>query len=871
MAFDNTTVNFRIRREIGGFAGFVERSWARWWVKALAVIGLLAVIGYAVFWFVFAADLPSVDKLRTYEPPLPTNVRGVDGTPIHSYARERRVELSYAEYPPLLVRAFLAAEDKTFFEHHGVDYLGIANAFVTNLTSKKRAAGASTITQQVAKNLLIGNAPSYTRKIKEAILAYRIEDSLTKQQILELYLNQIALGRNAFGVEAASYAYFGKDLNQLDLAQMAYLAILPKGPSNYDPVRHKDRALDRRAYVLREMLKNGFITQAQHDSAMAEPLGTVPRQTPKIETAGSGYFVEEVRRQLIDKFGEDEKAGPYSVYSGGLWVRTSLDNSLQEYAQTALRQGLLRFDGGRGWSGPLGHTEISAAATTATPTPIAADTDEDAAQMVSDRKWQQALLNTNIGLDYDNWRAAIVSGLSSDAAALTFADGTSGTLPRWGAQMPVRGEGGTAFAALKTGDIIAVAPEGGTFVLRSVPKISGAFVVEEPQTGRVLAMQGGFDFRVQAFNRATQAMRQPGSTIKPIVYASALEQGMTPASIIVDGPFCVYQSARLGQKCFKNFGGAGGSGAHTMRWGVEQSRNLMTVRAAATTGMGHVVSLMDRIGVGKYPPYLSFALGAGETTVSRMVNAYAILANQGQSHPASLIDFVQDRHGKVVFPANWHPCDRCNAPDWNGKAMPRPVVQGKQIVDAMSAYQMIHIAEGVIQRGTATVLRDLDRPMFGKTGTNSGPTDVWFIGGTPQMIGGLYIGYDQPHSLGGGAQGGTIAAPIFKAFAVKAYEGMPKIPFRAPQGIRMLRIDRASGKPVFGAWPDSDPKASVIWEAFKPESEPRRAVHRDLVVPDPAAVAAAAAAAAKARAAQQAEQKDARRDSDFLQRQGGIY
>ena len=846
-ASDETNVQFRIRREIGGFRGVIARGWARWWVKALAALAVLVAIAYALFMFLFAAGLPSVDTLRTYEPPLPTNVRGVDGTPIHSYARERRVELSYDEYPPLLVRAFLAAEDKTFFEHHGVDYLGIANAAFNNLTSKRRAAGASTITQQVAKNLLIGNEVSYTRKIKEAILAYRIEDTLTKQQILELYLNQIALGRNAFGVEAASYAYFGKDLNQLDLAQMAYLAILPKGPSNYDPVRHTQKALERRAYVLREMLKNGFITQAQHDAASAEPLGTVPRQTPKTETAGSGYFVEEVRRQLKDKFGEDQKDGPYSIYAGGLWVRTSLDSKLQDYAQTALREGLLRFDRGRGWSGPINHKDITGDA------------------------WQQTLLNTNIGLDYEDWRAAIVTGLSDEAASLGFANGQTGSMPRWAAQMPVRGQGGTAFAALKTGDIIAVAPEGEAFALRSVPKISGAFVVEEPQTGRVLAMQGGFDFRTQAFNRATQALRQPGSTIKPIVYSAALEGGMTPASLIVDGPFCVFQGARLGQKCFRNFGGEGGSGSHTMRWGVEQSRNLMTVRAAATTGMPRVVSLMDRIGIGKYPPYLSFALGAGETTVSRMVNAYAILANQGRSHPSSLIDFVQDRHGKVVFPDNWHPCDRCNAPDWNGKPMPRPVSGGKQIVDAMSAYQMVHIAEGVIQRGTATVLRDLDRPMFGKTGTNTGPTDVWFIGGTPQMIGGLYIGYDTPHSLGGGAQGGTIAAPIFKAFAVKAYEGLDKLPFRAPAGIRMVRIDRASGKPVFGTWPSDDPKAAVIWEAFKPESEPRRAVRRDIILPNPAAAAAAAAAAAKARAAQDVQQKETRRDSDFLQREGGIY
>jgi len=838
MSQTESTVSFRLHREVEGIRGFLQRAWRPWWVKVLAGLAVLAAITYALVWLIFARDLPSVDKLRTYEPPMPTNVRGADGTPIHSYARERRVELSYEEYPPLLVRAFLAAEDKTFFEHHGVDYPGLAGAvidYISKAGTGKRAKGGSTITQQVAKNLLIGNEYSKTRKIKEAILAYRIEDALTKQQILELYLNQIALGRNAFGVEAASYAYFNKELKELDLAQLAYLAILPKGPSNYDPIRHPDRALQRRNYVLGEMLKNGFIDQAQHDQAVSEPLGAVLRQTPATEIAGAGYFVEEVRRQLIDKFGESSEGGrnPYSVYDGGLWVRTSLDPALQQDAQTALRDGLLRFDRGRGWSGPLRHVEIAGG------------------------QWLPALLNTNITLDYSDWRAAIVASINEGGAVIGFANGQTGILPRSGAQMPVRGQGGNAFDAIKVGDVLAVAPEGGVFGLRAIPKISGGFVVEEPQTGRVLAMQGGFDSSVQAFNRATQAMRQPGSTIKPIVYAAALEGGMTPASIIIDGPFCVYQGANLGQKCFKNFGNSAGAGPHTMRWGVEQSRNLMTVRAASQTGMDHVVSLMDRIGVGKYPPYLSFALGAGETTVSRMVNAYAILANQGRAHPATLIDFVQDRHGKVVWPENWRPCNGCNASDWNGKAMPRPQIRGKQIVDAMSAYQMIHIAEGVIQRGTATVLRDLDRPMFGKTGTNSGPTDVWFIGGTPQMIGGVYIGYDTPSPLGGYAQGGTIAAPIFKEFALKAYDGMEKIPFRAPEGIRMVRIDRASGKPVFGAWPTSDPKADVIWEAFKPESEPRRNARHDLTDE-----------ADKPKEAKPAEhQETTTKDSDL----GGIY
>jgi penicillin-binding protein 1A len=834
---ESSKVNFRIRRELDGLAGFAQATWGRWWVKGIAAIVAIATIGLLAMWLLFARDLPSVDALKRYEPPLPTNVRQIDGTPIYSYARERRVELRFDEYPPLLVRAFLAAEDHTFFEHHGVDYTGLAGAvidYARKLGTGKRAKGGSTITQQVAKNLLIGNEYSKTRKIKEAILAYKIEDTLTKQQILELYLNQIALGRNAFGVEAASHAYFDKELDELDLAQLAYLAILPKGPANYDPFRSTQRALDRRNYVLGEMLKNDFITRPQYDQAMSEPIGAVVRQTPKFEKVG-GYFVEEVRRELIDKFGENATSGPYSVYSGGLWVRTSFDPKLQTYAQEALRDGLLRYDKGRGWNGPIAHLDIS----------------DD---------WLGPFANSNIGLDYSDWVAAVVIDKDAGEARIGFASGATGTLPRWGAQMPVRGKGGNAFNALRPGDVIAVAPEGGAFAIRAIPKISGGMVVEEPGTGRVMAMQGGFDQRLGSFNRATQAMRQPGSTIKPLVYSSALENGMTPASIIVDGPFCVYQGARLGQKCFRNFGNSAGAGPHTMRWGIEQSRNLMTVRAAAATGMDHVVDTLGRFGIGKFPPYLSIALGAGETSVINMVNAYTILASQGRALKPSLIDFVQDRHGKVILPENWRACEGCNARDWNGGPMPRPVIRMKQAVDPLTAYQMIHITEGVVQRGTAVVLRDLDRPMFGKTGTSSGPTDVWFIGGTPQLIGGLYVGFDSPISMGGYAQGGTLAAPIFKQFALKAYEGMEKIPFRAPAGIRMVRIDRGSGKPVSGGgWPTSDPKSAIIWEAFKPDSAPARR----------APISDDAPVADKPKPVRPESQ--APRDSDFLQKQGGIY
>lgn len=832
---DQTQPNFTLkftREDVGDRFAVIRR---KWWFKVLAWLALLAGVGTIVLWALFLRDLPSVDKLRSYEPPLPTNIRAGDGTPLRSYARDRRVELSYEEYPKLLVGAFLSAEDKTFFQHSGVDYPGLVRAAWQGLTSGETPRGTSTITQQVAKNLLLTNEVSYVRKAREAILAFRIENSLSKEQILELYLNQIALGRNAFGVEAAANAYFDKSVRELTIPQFAYLAILPKGPSNYMPERHEARAIERRNWVLGQMLENGYIDQAQHDAAVAAPLGAVPRKTPKTDPLG-GYFIEEVRRQLIDKFGDEETDGPYSVYAGGLWVRTSFDPELQKAAQKALRDGLLRYDRGRGWSGPMREK------------PFEGD------------GWRSALLNENIDLDYEDWRAAIVISKTAGSAQIGFDDGRTGVLPRGGAQMPVRGKGGTAFAALKPGDVIAVAPEGGVFGLRSVPKISGGMVVQDPRSGRILAMQGGFDATVQAFNRATQAQRQPGSTIKPIVYAAALENGMTPASIIVDGPFCVWQGAALGEKCFRNFGNTRGAGPKTMRWGIEQSRNLMTVQAANQTGMDKVVDLMQRMGVSqqKYPPYLSYALGAGETTVMRMVNAYSILVNHGRALNPTLIDFVQNRHGKIVWPENWRPCDRCNMPDWDGKPMPRPVNRARQVLDAMSAYQMVHITEGVIQRGTATVLRDLNRPIMGKTGTSSGPRDVWFIGGTPQMIAGLYMGYDTPVNLGGYAQGGTIAAPIFKAFAQKALEKEDVLPFTAPAGVRMVRIDRTTGKRVFGAWPGTDPKGAVIWEAFKPESEPRRRSRGEEEAP-------------KAEVKKKAVQQDGPRDSDFLQREGGIY
>ena len=823
---------------------FFERRWAR----RAGWIGLGGFLFAAVVWIYFASGLPSSEKLLAYQPPLPTNVRGYDGNPVQTFARERRVELAYDEYPPVVVHAFLSAEDKTFFSHGGLDYPGLIGAvgdYATKSVTGGRARGGSTITQQVAKYLLQDSSYNLGRKIREMILAFRLESTLSKEQILELYLNSIFLGRNAYGVQAASRAYFDKDVADLTLPEAAYLAVLPKAPSTYDPVRRTQRALARRNYVLREMQNNGYITEAQRAAAAAAPLGTIRYGSNEKFRQMGGYFMEEVRRDLMRRFGETAEQGPNSVYAGGLWVRTSMVPLMQDAAAEALREGLAKFDGGRGWND----------------TGLSVDVDGD---------WQTQLRLAALGTGFPDWRKAAVLSKSASEARIGFPNGTTGILPASAAQQPKRGGGGSAFSNLRPGMIIIVKQLGpDSYALRSIPEIGGGFVAEEVRTGRILAMQGGFDVIGSSYNRATQALRQPGSAFKPLVYVTALENGLTPASIIVDSPFCVWQGAGLGNKCFRNFDGRY-AGPKTMRWGVEQSRNLMTVRAASETGMPKVIANTAKLGVGEYPNYLSIALGAGDTTVLKLTNAYAVLANQGREVRPTIIDYVQDRNGKVIYRTD-NRCqvmEGCNARDWDGRAMPRPPLRTKQLLDPQAAYQMVHILEGVVERGTATVLRDLNRPLFGKTGTTSGPTNVWFIGGTPDVVAGVYIGYDQPRPMGHAAQGGRIAAPIFKQFAQVAFKDAPKVPFVAPAGIRMVRIDRMSGKRVFGAFPTSeDPRSAVIWEAFQPETEPRRSFRRESREQTIKALQAAAAQKAKARrAAPPAQPQD-----DFLQRQGGIY
>jgi penicillin-binding protein 1A len=778
------------------------------WFKALLVLAAIPVIAFGILWLVFARDLPSAETLLEYQPALPSYVRDVNGDTVQTFARERRVQLAFAEYPERLIGAFISAEDRTFFSHGGIDYPGFLQAVVNytlNVGSGDRVAGGSTITQQVAKNLILGDEYSVTRKIREFFLARRIEATLSKEQILELYLNQIFLGRNAYGVQAAARAYFDKDVDELDIHEAAYLAVLPRAPSNYDPVRNRERALDRRNWVLEQMERNEIITASERAAAQAEPLGTIQGPQQTVRNVG-GYFMEEVRRRLVGQYGENAEAGPNSVYAGGLWVRTAFDPVMQRAAETALRDGMRRYEAGRGWRDPGLSIPVTG-------------------------NWRAALATAAFGVGYDDWRAAVVLSKRGDAAQLGFVDGSTGTLPSGLASMPKRGTGQSAFSALRPGAIIAVEQEGNAWALRSIPEIGGGMVVEEVATGRVRAMQGGWDVRGSNFNRATQAMRQPGSTFKPIVYAAALaDGGMTPATMIVDGPFCTNDGTS--NKCFRNFSG-GYAGPQTMRWGLEQSRNLMTVRAANQVGMDRVIRLSQRMGVGDYSrtPYLSISLGAGDTTVAQMTHAFATFANHGRSIPPSLIDYIQDRNGRVIFRQD-NRCQQmgtCNAAEYDGRPMPRPPLTGRQVVDPLTAYQVVHMLEGVVERGTATRLRALERPLFGKTGTTTGPTNVWFIGGSQDIVAGVYLGFDQPRPMGGYAQGGTLAAPIFQQFARTAFENMPVVPFRAPAGIRMVRIDRRSGRRVQGAWPTDDPRAAVIWEAFKPESEPRRTLREEEV------------------------------------------
>ena len=766
---------------------------ARFFGFAFATGTILFVLGAGVaaglVWH-YQQDLPDYTQLQNYEPPVMTRVHAGDGSLIAEYARERRLYLPSTAIPPLVKQAFISAEDKNFYTHNGIDPEGIARAVVIMVQGSKRVQGASTITQQVAKNFLLGNERSFERKIREALLSFRIEAAYSKERILELYLNEIYLGLGNYGIAAAALNYYGKAVQELTLSEAAYLAALPKGPNNYHPFRYRDAAIIRRNYVLDRMVADGAITSAVSEKAKLEPLGVNPRVLSPNSYA-AGYFAEEVRRELLDRYGEKK------LYEGGLSVRTTLDPKMQLWARKALVDGLVRYDEARGFRGAMRALDVSG-------------------------DWGPALAEIPILGDVSPWRLAVVIDVNDQAARIGLQpvkersgevnrERIIGTLPADGVKWtrkPMR-------QALQAGDVIYVEPvEGkpGQYRLRQIPDISGAIVAMDPYTGRVFAMVGGFSFDQSEFNRATQALRQPGSSFKPIVYATALDNGYTPSSIVMDAPIEIDLGPGVGIWRPENYDGKSG-GPRTLRYGIEHSKNLMSVRLGRDVGLPLVADYAKRFGVyDNMLPVPSMSLGAGETTVLRMVGAYSMLANGGKRIRPTLVDRIQDRFGKTIYRHDERVCQGCEAERWTKQNEPRLVDSREQVIDPLTAYQITSMMEGVVQRGTAQVVRQVGKHLAGKTGTTNEAKDVWFVGFSANLAVGVYMGYDRPRSLGSSATAGQYAAPIFRDFMMTALKDKPDVPFRVPAGIKLISVDAKTGMRSSGG--------GTIIEAFKPGTAP---------------------------------------------------
>lgn len=769
-----------------------------------------AVVGY-ILWHV-SKDLPDYEVLAKYEPRVMTRIHANDGSLIDEWATERRIYVPINAIPEKVIQAFLASEDKNFYQHGGIDIQGIIRAVITNFNnyrSGRRLVGASTITQQVAKNFLLSSDVTFERKLKEAILAIRIERAFTKDQILELYLNEIYLGLSSYGVAAAGLNYWGKSLNELSLADVAYLAALPKAPNNYHPFRRTKRAIDRRNWVVDRMVENGFATAEDGEAAKALPLNVNPRPFGSHVFAAEA-FAEQVRRQLYDQYGQDKLLG------GGLSVRSTLDPKMQRMARKALVKGLVAYDRRHGWRGPVKTIDASG-------------------------DWGSALSKIKALSDIKPWRLAVVLEAGEKQATVGLQPGKlvsgklektreTGTIPfseiKWA--RPVNSRGGlgrfpkTASAVLSPGDVVYVAPFAdkkgqlveGQWRLMQIPAVDGALVAMDPHTGRVLALVGGFSFAASKFNRAVQARRQPGSAFKPFIYAAALDNGYTPASVVLDAPLVIDQGPGLPPWKPSNYGGKFG-GPSTLRVGIEKSRNLMTVRLAQDMGMPLIAEYARRFGIyDNLMPVLSMSLGAGETTLLRMTTAYAMLANGGKQVRATLIDRIQDRYGRTIWRHDTRECADCRVRSWDGQDEPNLADERRQIVDPHSAYQMTSMLEGVVKRGTGTRVRAVGKPLAGKTGTTNDEKDAWFVGFAPDLAVGVFIGFDTPKPMGKGETGGGVASPVFRDFMKLALADKPAVPFRIPPGIKLIRVDRQRGVRA-----ERGSKKAIL-EAFKPGTQP---------------------------------------------------
>ncbi|MBF0354646.1 MAG: penicillin-binding protein 1A [Alphaproteobacteria bacterium] len=765
--------------------------------------GLMAGAGGLALFYHYGRGLPDFAQLADYQPPVSTRIHAGDGRLLTEYAIEKRAFVPIGAIPKRVIDAFLSAEDKSFYTHPGIDPLGILRAVIVNvknLGGARRPVGASTITQQVAKNFLLTNEVSIERKVKEMILAFRIERAFTKDHILELYMNEIYLGIGAYGVAAAALHYFDKPLDELTLAEAAYLAALPKAPNNYHPQRFPDAAKSRRDWVLERMQEDGVISAAEAEASKAERLVMRPRPDD-IYVRGADWFAEEVRRRLAKSYGET------TLYKGGLSVRTSLDPRLQVIADRVLRQGLISYDRRHGWRGPLGRVQLGA-------------------------DWTTQLAQVAPPGGIDPWETAIVLAVGENYADIGLIDGQRGRIPwtelHWARPALEEQEVGPspkrASDVVKPGDVVAVEPvrasADGTayparsFALRQPPKIEGALVAMDPHTGRVLALSGGFAYARSQFNRATQAMRQPGSSFKPFIYLAALDAGYSPSSLILDAPFVMEQAPGLPKWKPQNYTGEF-YGPSTMRTGIEKSRNLMTVRLAQAIGMDKVADYAQRFGITpNLQPVLSMALGAGETTVLNLTSAYAMIVNGGRRVTPSLIDRVQDRNGKTVYRHDNRRGDGCQAAFWTNQ--PPPVIPDSRefVTDPLSAYQMISMLQGVVERGTGAIVSQVGKPLAGKTGTSNDFRDAWFMGFSPDFVVGVFTGFDDPLTLGKKETGSAVAAPIFRDFMKEALSDKPATPFRIPPGIRLVRVSHATGRPAAPGEKDA------ILEAFKPDQAP---------------------------------------------------
>ena len=776
------------------------------WITIGLVMAALTI--GAIFW-IYGRDLPNHAQLAQYAPPTISRIYSGEGRMIDEFARERRLFAPSDEIPELVKQAFISAEDKNFYIHKGYDVRGMIAAAI-DAARGGRLRGASTITQQVMKNFLLSSDRSAERKIKELILASRLEETLSKEKILELYLNEIFLGQNSFGVAAAAQTYFNKGLSELSPAEAAYLAVLPKAPSNYHPVRDYDRSVERRNFVLREMFQNGYIDRNAYDAAVNEKLRSVQNgDFPPFRDSlpPRDYFSDEIRRQLSLDFGQDE------FFTGGLSIRATLDPELQKKAAEALRAGLEKFDRGLGvWRGAKLKLKPE--------------------QLGDEETWRAALAEVNVARDIEGWYPAVVLELGNNDARLGIEGVAEDADGQWlqakdvtWARKRLQGnklgpKAKVASDLLEVGDVVHVramtSDSDGSFIrwtLRQIPEVQGGFMAMDVNNGRVLAMQGGFSYQYSVFNRATQATRQPGSSFKPFVYASALDSGFSPATIIIDAPIEVQTGDGIWrpENASRQY-----YGPTPLRTGIERSRNLMTVRLAQEIGMETVASYAERFGVyDELKPFLANALGAQETTLFKMVAAYAMFANGGERVEPTLVDRVQDRYGKTIYRHDKRFCEDCQYASLRPGEAPRITSNRERVMDAITAYQLTSMMQGVVQRGTAAGRINLGVPVAGKTGTTNDNKDVWFIGFTSNIVAGCYIGYDRPRSMPG-ASGGGMCAPVFNEFmqvATKKYGGGK---FAVPPGGRFIKIDRSTGARL----PDSASGDYVVAEYFRDGEEP---------------------------------------------------